>query len=51
MGNSRTRFGLFSPTMPAASLPALESHLEARLLELDKRELSHLPTALAPRSF
>jgi hypothetical protein len=37
----------YSPTMPAASLPALESHLEARLIELDKRERSHLPTALA----
>ncbi len=35
--------------MPAASLPTLERHLEARLLELDKlhRERSHLPTALA----
>ena len=33
--------------MPATTLPALESHLEARLLELDKRERSHLPTAMA----
>ncbi len=35
--------------MPATSLPALEQHLEARLLELDKlhRERPSLPTALA----
>jgi len=35
--------------MPATSLPALEHHLDGRLLELDKlhRERSHLPTALA----
>ncbi len=33
--------------MPTASLPALEQHLETRLLELDKRERSHLPTAMA----
>ncbi len=35
--------------MPSTSLPALEHHLEARLLELDKlhRERPGLPTALA----
>jgi hypothetical protein len=35
--------------MLTTSLPALEQHLEARLLDLDKlhRERSHLPTALA----
>jgi hypothetical protein len=35
--------------MPATSLPALEQHLKARLLELDKlhRERPSLPTALA----
>ncbi len=35
--------------MPATSLPALEQHLEARLLELDKlhRERPQLPTAMA----
>ena len=34
--------------MPAASLPALEQHLEASLLELQKLELARpgLPTAL-----
>ncbi len=37
-----------SPSRPT-NLPALEHHLEAHLLELDKlhRERSHLPTALA----
>ncbi len=40
---------LFSPVMPTASLPALEHHLEAHLLELDKlhRERPGLPTAMA----
>ncbi len=35
--------------MPSASLPALEQHLEARLLELDKlhRTRPGLPTAMA----
>ena len=35
--------------MPTASLPALEHHLEARLLELDElhRERPGLPTAMA----
>ncbi len=35
--------------MPATSLPALEQHLEARLLELDKlhRTRPSLPTAMA----
>ncbi len=35
--------------MPPASLPALEHHLEARLLELEKlhRERPGLPTAMA----
>jgi hypothetical protein len=35
--------------MPTASLPDLEQHLEARLLELDKlhRERPSLPTAMA----
>ncbi len=34
--------------MPATSLPALETHLETRLLELDKlhRERPHLSTAM-----
>ncbi len=34
--------------MPATSLPALEHHLEAHLLELDKlhRDRTRLPTAL-----
>ncbi len=49
MGNNRTRFGLFSAPMPATSLPALEQHLEARLLELEKlhRTRPSLPTAMA----
>ena len=35
--------------MPTTSLPALERHLEARLLELEKlhRERPSLPTAMA----
>ncbi len=35
--------------MPSASLPTLERHLEARLLELDKLHLARpgLPTAMA----
>ena len=35
--------------MPSASLPTLERHLEARLLELDKlhRTRPSLPTAMA----
>ncbi len=35
--------------MPATSLPALEHHLEASLLELQKLELARpgLPTAIA----
>ncbi len=47
-GNNRTRFGLFSPPMPTTSLPALEQHLEACLLELEKlhRTRPGLPTAL-----
>ena len=48
MGNNRTLFGLFSPPMPNTSLPALECHLEAHLLELDRlhRERPSLPTAM-----
>ena len=49
MGNNRTRFGLFSSPMPNALLPALEQHLETRLLELNElhRERPGLPTAMA----
>ncbi len=49
MGTTKPGFGLLSLLMPAAPLPALETHLEARLLELDELHQTRpgLPTAMA----